>query len=137
MADPKIGENTLEITLDGEPRPVVLTCTVEAAIRLCTMPGGLDTPIGFVGIHDNVTTRLLSMHLPTMAEIIRAGRNLRPGAFPELEEKIFRTGLYDVMLQLAPFIGMAKNGGARIPDAPITEDVGGDAGKEPNPREAA
>jgi hypothetical protein len=134
MADPKIGENTLEITLADEPHPVVLTCDVGACIRLCNQRGGLDTPMGFQGPHDNVTTRLLSMDISTMAEIIRAGRNIRPGAVPDLEAKIFKTGLFNVVTQLAPFIGMVKNGGVREPEA--TEDSGGAAGKDERPPKA-
>lgn len=139
MADSEPGENTLEITLTGYPEPVVLTCTSKVALALCAEPGGLEAPAPREGQTfappSTVTSRLLALDIPTMAKIIRLGCGVGPSAVKELEDQIFQTGLFDVMFQLAPFLGMVKNGGKRPKPAGDGEggEDGGDAAGTENP----
>jgi hypothetical protein len=135
MTDTVPGDNTLEVTLAGEARPVVLTCTVGVCLALCAQPGGLQNLLGREDpAHSTVTSRLLGLDLPTMALIIRLGLNTGPSSLPKLEQQIFETGLFSVMEQLAPFLGMVKNGGRRVMEAPDDSESGGDAPGEQNPQ---
>ncbi len=119
------GDGAVEIILVGSD-PVLLKCTVGAALRLCRQPGGLESTNEATS---TVTSRLLDLDIPTMAEIIRAGLDIGQGAVKTLEEQIFKTGLLEVRRQLAPYVGALKNGGK-----PLTaDDEGGEASGEENP----
>lgn len=124
MADqPLPGAGDVTIQLLGEPKPITLRCSAEAALRLCRQYGGLESRDPGVS---TVITRVLGLDIDTMAEVIRAGVGIEPGKATSLEANIYKTGLYEVRNMLAPFLGALKNGGK--PLAPEVDTISGSEG---------
>jgi len=119
------GDGDLELVLPREPKPVILKCNAAAAIRLSRLPGAFENADPHVS---TVTSRVLGLHIDTMAEVIRAGAGVGPSAVPDLGEKIYEAGLYEVMVVLAQYLGRLKNGGQ--PFAPQKE-VADDGAEDP------
>src|SRR4051812_6488094 len=115
---PVPGEGSVFIRLAGYEEELELKCSVDAALTLCRQPGGMESLEPSVS---TVTSRLRSLDIDTMALIIRLGRGIGPSAVKDLPKVIYETGLYEVMLQLSPFLGALKNGGKRL-DRVIEED---------------
>jgi hypothetical protein len=128
MAEPHApGDGSVEITLAGEARPVVLKCSVDAALTLCRQPGGLENISDAAA--STVSSRLLGLDIDTMALIVRLGLGVGLNAVPGLEGQIYRTGLYKMREQLSPFLGRLKNGGE--PLSAVAEAGGGDRDEDP------
>ena len=103
----KIGAGNVDIMLKGQPHTLV--ASYKAALRLSQLAGGLQ----------DVQARIMSLDLPTIAQVIAAGADLE---YDEaLIEVVYETGLYDLWIPAGAFVANMANGG-RPPVLPTAED---------------
>jgi len=95
MANKDLGE--LELDLDGEL--VVLTPSLDACMTISRMYGGVT----------NVIPRLTSLDFDTIVQIIAAGTGRNPSKI--LQEKVYKTGVVNVVSTLIDFVAIVNNGG--------------------------
>lgn len=93
---------TVEIKLDGEP--VVLACTLDAAIAISSHFGGFGIA------HE----RAQSLDIDASAVIVRYGAGIDAKAALDLRAKIFRAGLINIMPHLTSYILLLMQGGREI-----------------------
>jgi hypothetical protein len=95
MANKELGE--LELELDGEV--ITLTPSLDACMTISRMYGGVT----------NVIPRLTSFDFDTIVGIIAAGTGRNVSKV--LQEKVYKTGVVNVVSTLIDFVAIVNNGG--------------------------
>ena len=114
---PAIGSSDVEIDLLGEK--VVLRGTIEAALAISDAGGGVFG-------EGTLAERLKRYDLRAYIQIIRVGLGLGPNAVKDLDEKVFRSGMVNLIGPLTKYvIGFGdpdkRRGLEAVDEAPFAE----------------
>lgn len=110
MVDNLLADGVVEIKLGGETHE--LKATVDAALQLCRIYGGLQAVAGKVFAYD----------VDAYITIIRLGLNLDKKSAEGLKEKVFSEGVTTLATALSEYVALLLNGGKRTnPEAPETK----------------
>lgn len=100
MSNPSLGAGDVNLMLDGEM--VTLRPTLRAAQTISRQAGGIVAAMQAVG----------RFELDTITQVVALGLNkVKPGDLPEVAEKVYRTGLTDVVPAVTTFLTNLANGG--------------------------
>lgn len=98
-----LGAGDVEITLEGEK--ATLRPTLRAAQAISKQSGGIIAAVNAVGRFD----------LETMTAVIALGLNVTsPNALNALAEKIYTTGMADLVEPVTTYLTVLANGGKRV-----------------------
>ena len=109
--------STVTIKLDGVDRDLV--CTIDSVIVMSRAYGGMM----------NLYERVKALDLDAFTVIIRAGLMLDGPEAEALMEKVWKTGLTNLMPGVAEFTLLAASGGVRHDDSDEAEGETGEPGK--------
>ncbi len=112
MSKPELGAGDVPLELDGEE--IVLKCSYDAAVNLCRAPGGLYSVNG----SSSVASRILAADIDTIAFVIRLGLGLGASAVKSLDERIYRTGIVNLIGPISLFVGNVARGGRPLVEEP-------------------
>jgi hypothetical protein len=94
-----IGSGDVEVRLSGEK--VVLRPSLNAAIKLSTMPGGLT----------KLVTRCSNLDFEAISDVLIIGGEMKVDE--KTKEKIYRAGLMDLTVPCIEYLNILANGGNR------------------------
>ena len=104
MRKPKLGAGDVPIILDGEK--FVMRPTLAAAQKISRQSGGILEAVRKVGAFD----------MDMIVSVIGAGLGTLPREYDELGEKVFNTGLANVVTPVIEFLGVISGGGRPPPE---------------------
>lgn len=107
MADTTLGAGNVDITLDGEA--VTLRPTLRAAQTISKQAGGILAAVQAVGRFD----------FDTVVSVVALGLNkTTPRDQQDIAEKVYETGLSDLVEPVTNFLAILANGGRPVMKAP-------------------
>lgn len=113
MSKPSIGAGNVEIELNGET--VVLRPNLKAAQNISRAKGGIMAAVDAVGKFD----------FDTMVNVIALGLGAEGKEARDLADKVYSTGMADLVAPVIRYLSILANGGRPV------EDAGGEGGDSP------
>jgi len=109
----QLGAGNVEIELDGET--VVLKPSLNACQTVSRQSGGISAAVAAVGRFD----------FDTVVSVVTLGLGATGSDAKAIPEKVWRTGLTDLVGPVTKYLTIIANGGRPV------EDAGGEEGEDP------
>lgn len=113
MSDPKVGIGDVVITLDGQER--ILRPTLHAAMTVSKLSNGI------VGAIQRVST--FDFDLVTQIIVLGLGMSNNARESRDIPEKVYRTGLMDLVPDVVRYLTILSNGGRPPPSEEVVVDT--------------
>ncbi|MBU1306329.1 MAG: hypothetical protein KKF33_12535 [Alphaproteobacteria bacterium] len=117
MTKAKIGAGNVAIVLDGED--VVLRPNLKAAQTISRQKGGIMAAVDAVGKFD----------FDTIAAVITLGLGVEGKEARDIPEKVYSTGMADLVAPVINYLSILANGGR-----PVSDDADGGDNENPQSR---
>lgn len=111
---PGVANVTITLTFDDQTQDVELKPSLYALTQLSAIAPCFPSPES--PNEDCIFNRIRRRDLNTMCAVIRFGSGSGAGADPKLPDKVFKTGLNELMAPLSMFISRLTNGGRPLVD---------------------
>ncbi|WP_404927156.1 hypothetical protein [Mesorhizobium sp. ORM16] len=110
MSKPALGAGNVDIELDGEK--VTLRPSLQAAQSISRQSGGISGAVRSVGQYD----------FDTIVAVVTLGLGLTGNEAKEVPNRVYRTGLTDLIGPVSTYLTIIANGGRPMSGGEGTED---------------